>query len=1287
MVTSMRLLTVTILLCCSQSIALEYLLPERDARSVSSGDSDCNDIQQNDSLHNVLSALQNDCSLVLSSGQYQLEQYILVSNLTNVRISGQNKTVVISCNENVGLAFINVTGLVIEDVRIEGCGLSGTNLDLAVSEIRQFIDLFLVVYSEMRVALLLAHCENLQMNRVELYNNVGFGVVGVNIIGTSVISQLTAVNNSQLSDCQMPFTYNNTLYDIFQDPDRYSGGAVFIYHDYLSELHSNQSILLTIENGMFKNNTECSLNANIYAHYNEPEYYRNLGYRIGGGGGLTLMMAQLNYGIQVTTQDTMFVQNEANVGSGAHVAMFSGTKNTAIEFMNCDFLSNGVSPESPSLIQFRGGAGLAVITDFGGPLIERARSSNIANILNTSIRIENSRFSNNSSPIGAGLFYYSLYKSDIKDAVHIFIQNSTFQGNTASAGSAMLVSELKYHAAYVGTQVEVIDTNITENKIVSANFEGAQSVQHNSGTINLRNMNMTLKGNCFVDKNLGTGLKAESSYVGIDGNVTFSENVGIRGGAMFLATYTWLIVLPNASLYLLNNTARDAGGAVYSIFPDIASITGGMTAYSDCFLAFSFNNFGPCVNCSDFNKTGSFIKFEGNSAPVGSLVYGSSFQTCFWKIDLFKILNMPLFNDPELIFNLLVQEFPTVFSFNVPAISPEYFQTQAEGLSAEGPNNTTEFNMLPGQVFHVNFSAYDGFNQIVSNVISSFVQTESLESIPNATAKIGQNNHGLLHDNRSTELPMSVTGEQGQDLSVVIYSIDSIGVARTTINVSLRHCGLGYMLNNTSLGCVCRPELKRLGVTCDKQSLELIKDQDNLWIGPVDGDLLGVVHCPLQHCDESTNTIPLVEGLLNFDAQCDPNLYRRGVACGYCQEGRSQVLGTDRCLVCTNTSILLILLFPVLGLLLILSIYFLDITITTGLLNGAIFFSNFVTLYGIFVFGEKGYNNFTAFIYFLSLNFGFEACLYDGMEAIGRLLLHFSFPIYLFLLILGIVLLASCCKTPKIVQSLRGLSIVRAISTLLVLCYVSILQITAQLYSFTEIHTVDEGTRIIWFLQPSSNYFEDAHILLLILAIFLSFYLVLFPCFLLLPCLVYKSRRLSKYKPIYDSFWYPFKPKYQWWLGFRLIYRWVPFLLAFLVPAPINLFVTDLLLILLLFLQLQLRPFKNSWINLFDSVFIGMLVVMFTGTQFFKANEKMDSENAVIVIFNLTIAALGLIMFIGILVYHIIIRFEKLKTLVLKACSKVQALLFKKKFTPQENNDIPLRGIEENNLKWVFLHD
>ncbi len=920
------------------------------------------------------------------------------------------------------------------------------------------------------------------------------------------------------------------------------------------------------------------------------------------------------------------------------MAMFSGTRNTSVEFIDCNFLSNGVPRNLLPSLQIVSGAGLAMLIDFSRPKNNQFTPSQISN---TSFRIENSKFLQNISPYGAGLFYSSLYKSNVKDVVRFIIQNSTFEKNIAFSGSAIVMSDFTYHAAYVGTQLEVIDTNISENVLTSNNFDGDQSVQQNTGIVQLRNINMTFRDSCIV-KNSGTGLSAASSYVGIDGIVTFSKNVGVRGGAMFLTTFTWLIVLPNASLYLLNNTAREAGGAIYSNFLGNNPIPGLSSSSSDCFLAFSFNNIGPCINCSDLNKTGSFIKLEGNYAPVGSLVFGSTFRTCFWAFDISDF-------GKQFTIELIAEVFPTVFSFDMPNISSEYFQTQAGRLSAVGLNDTTEFNVLPGQRFFLNCTARDNFNQIVSNAISSFVAPNILEPIPNEIPTLGQNNLALLRDSKPTELDMSMAGDEGKNVSVVIYSTDSIGVARTTININLGYCGLGYMFDTENMICVCRLEWDKLGVTCDEQSLELVKNQGNLWIGPVDDNgSLGVVDCPLQYCNTSVNTIPLVQGQPNFDVQCDPSLFRTGVACGDCQEGRSLVLGTSSCLKCSSTDGLIFLLFIALGVALIVFIYFVDITISTGLLNGAIFFSNLVTLYGTFLFPISiSFSNFVGSVSFLSLNFGIEVCLYDGMDSVARLWWQLSFPFYLFSLIILIIILAKI-RVSKGVQNPK-ISVVRAISTLLLLCYVSVLQVAAQLFGFITIETIDGGSELRWIIQPSivplDHKSGSNFIVLLIVALFLTvFYLLPFPFFLLFPKLNFKSKHLRKLVPVYDSFWNPFEPKYRWWLGFRLLFRWIPFILTFVVQAPINLFVTDMMLLVLLFLQLTLKPFKQFWVNVLDSVFIAILLVMFTGTLFVMANEKQNNSSDVdILFFNFLISILALFLIAGVFVYHFVIRFPKLE--------------------------------------------
>lgn len=48
--------------------------------------------------------------------------------------------------------------------------------------------------------------------------------------------------------------------------------------------------------------------------------------------------------------------------------------------------------------------------------------------------------------------------------------------------------------------------------------------------------------------NIGTALRAESSLIGVNGNITFLRNIGINGGALHLVLYSYLIMNRNSSL-------------------------------------------------------------------------------------------------------------------------------------------------------------------------------------------------------------------------------------------------------------------------------------------------------------------------------------------------------------------------------------------------------------------------------------------------------------------------------------------------------------------------------------------------------------------------------------------------------------------------------------------------------------------------------------------------------------------------------------------------------------------
>ena len=1236
---------------------LDHGLVNRDTRSISSGA--VTNITLNPvagSLLEALSNIESDTRILLANGTYRVENFTLVTGVSNICISGQGD-VTITCSENIGLAFVNVSNLVIEGVRIEGCGLSGSYLDFTLNHIREFVDLWYVVYSEMKFAALLGHCENVIIDNVQVANNKGFGLVGINLIGSSTIRQLSAIGNTQHSNC---LNTNSSIPALqsFTDPSRYGGGAVFLYQDYTPAYradYSNSNNELTITNGLFMNNGECSYNYLQFFRLGNPVFIRNLGYRIGGGGGLTILVTQFDYPLRILTTDTRFENNLATMGGAAHVVFFSGVKNTQVEFNNCIFTQNGnqLSVHDPTN-RILAGAALAVAIDNPRPDNEQITPPHVTHNLNSTIRIVSSHFTGNIASYGGGFYFYSAYTSavsDLTDVLYVYVEQCIFERNSAFIGPGIQFVEYKYGAENVGTQLQIRDSDFVNNTVVTVDPGGTQSILQSAGVLDIRYTNVSLHGNCRIDSNTGTGLRAEVSYIGIAGNVTFKNNVGIRGGALHLQSYTYLIVLPNASLYLLDNTARVSGGAIYSNFLGLNTyLIGGQ---GDCFLYFNYDTINICDNCSDLNSTGSFIKFQGNVARSGGQIFGSAFQTCSWAFDLLTDLNLP-FNTSVL--ELVAERFPNVIDIEVegPLIDPLNFKTQAQTLQILDPtntpvydNNTSTYYTVPGQVFNVTAVAMDSYNQIISNVLSSFISTNLSTLFTSAVTTIGPNNFGVLQDNSPTQLSISLSGDEGQNVTVILYSTDPIGRALTQISVSLSYCGNGFIYNNITRRCECDPKLENLGVMCDTENQTLTVPDDR-WVGPVDDTgVLGVGDCPLFYCSGRKVVNLIVNGRADFDVQCNSELFRGGILCDQCIEGRSFALGTPKCLECNNVHILLFPFFMILGVVLIFIIYYLDITISEGLLNGAIFFSNLAVLYALFLYPSNyGGSNIIFLISFLSLNFGIETCLYDGMGGLDRLWWQLSFPVYLVVLMIIIAILAHT-KYFGFLHKTNRLSAVRAFTTLSLLCYVSVLQVCAELFGFTEILTTDGGRRISWITDSSITYFQGGHIPMLLIAVCLAlFYILPFPFFLLFPSLIFKSKYLRKLKPFYDAYWNPFEPKFRFWLGFRLIFRWIPYLLTFLAPSPVNIFVTDSFLLVLLFVQLTLKPFKNWWINTIDSLLIYLLILMFTGTLYFEGEVDRDNgylNERGVTIYNTIMIIIAFLLFCGFFYYHLYIRFSKVK--------------------------------------------
>ena len=168
------------------------------------------------------------------------------------------------------------------------------------------------------------------------------------------------------------------------------------------------------------------------------------------------------------------------------------------------------------------------------------------------------------------------------------------------------------------------------------------------------------------------------------------------------------------------------------------------------------------------------------------------------------------------------------------------------------------------------------------------------------------------------------------------------------INVTLLDgCPPGFTLTlqDKVYGCNCYPVLHNSYFKCFIiNNAGYLKWNSTMWVNATfnmynKSKTYGILHaryCPLNHCKSGEKVINLGR---DPNAQCANN--HAGVLCGGCENNYSLAIGSSRCIMCSNDSHLLLLMFFVAaGFLLVIFILVLNLTVTQGLINGLILYAN-----------------------------------------------------------------------------------------------------------------------------------------------------------------------------------------------------------------------------------------------------------------------------------------------------------------------------------------------------------
>ena len=662
---------------------------------------------------------------------------------------------------------------------------------------------------------------------------------------------------------------------------------------------------------------------------------------------------------------------------------------------------------------------------------------------------------------------------------------------------------------------------------------------------------------CTFTQNNVTSILAKSSNFALSGKVLFQKNRAPSGTAIIIAQKSNMTLAENCDAVFMDNYAVSTGGAI-----DIVTGEDIDTLNPWCFLHVLGERKHPRMTFKgNWAGKGGDVLYGGHLA-IGENGVSTNCLQSFWNIS--EIAQTGL--------SLVASEPSRVCLCNSSGYPDCLILTQDE-----------KHLTYPGQTINVSVvTVGQAFGSVAGSVFAQFIHLSPNHSVPQLhesqyTQAVGKDSCNILnytlfqsHDD-TLDAILALTPEF-QEISYYL-SNKSKGVQRVLflyntwselkshytpfpkqilefpvyVNVTLLPCPLGFQLRGSPGKCDCSDLLESLPhVQCDIQD-QTITRGGLVWIG-VEKDnneaLVTSEYCPLNYC--KSERVHLGE----YDSQCNYN--HSGTLCGGCRAGLSLALGSSQCLSCSNWYLILTLPFAVAGVALVAFIKLLDLTIAHGTINGLIFYVNVVKANEFIFLSQKHTNPLTVFIAWANLDLGIETCFWSGLSAYSKTWLQFLFPLYIWTIAGGIIVLS---KYSRRLAHVMGNNSVPVLATLFFLSYAKLLRTIIVGLSCTVLKSSD-GHRIVWSADGNLEYLGPRHAPLFAVCV-ATLLFVWLPYTLLLFCgqWLYKCnsrtivKLLGKITPFLDAHYGPLKGRHRYWFGAQLLIRAVILLISSCVPA------------------------------------------------------------------------------------------------------------------------------------------
>ena len=747
---------------------------------------------------------------------------------------------------------------------------------------------------------------------------------------------------------------------------------------------------------------------------------------------------------------------------------------------------------------------------------------------NSTLRIENNSFRHD-------LFYFD-GDTDLYSRVYIMHKNALFFEDNYVEGAVM-------HLDYIHLKVYNSKIIFRRNKsLQTENFNSTiipKAVLYLWNTERLFSFHSTLNFSHNTAL-LSGGITLINSVIQFMPTtmIYFEYNEGGDGGGMAFYKKSYIRRQRSSEwtnetidMYFYHNKARGSGGAIFVKDEDYVDV---MTGYLNSYFVLRSR---PKIIIETYSPK-IHLHFSHNTAKVsGNDLYGGLIDSRQLR-DTFRLSWFPLSSN----------------DIHYAIASDPIRICICKGVFPMCNQTDYPINAFPGQIFQIEVVAVGQRMGIVPSVVTTeFSDVEGRlgkrQAIQGAGRECTALNFAIFSINKSKTLNLKVRDVKFQNLKNLYRLLEGSKYQFLTeqfsVSVALQKCPLGFLFNSGSKTCLCLQSINlHSGVQCDYSAYKISKSKHK-WISATyehnDTQHYGVIiydQCPYDYCQTQN---PLSFHLEFPDDQCAFN--RSGVLCGACQTNFSHVLGTSRCLQCSNLPFLAVIpgvLFA--GVALVIFLMLFNLTVSIGTINGLIFYANIIRAsQAVFFPPEMNSSFLSVFIAWLNLDLGIETCFYDGLDAYAKTWLQFVFPIYIWLIVITIIVASHySTRVSKVIPN----NALQVLATLFLLSYAKMLRIVITVFSSTILVYPDGFKKRVWLYDGNIEFFMGRHIPLGIATLLLLILLSIPYTFSLVS--IQWLQKFSHYRllfwvhrfmPLFDAYTGPYKQKHRYWTGVLLLIR------------------------------------------------------------------------------------------------------------------------------------------------------